>query len=238
MPFQNDVLAGKGNRVQNHQGNKNYRAIIVKWKPDYAKTKEHTEKDVVAYNVLKELKSLSPPANFLIKLEDHWYPMDEAAIIQKIKQALREKKKAKAKQFYDKVDGRSERKATRVNKRERPKEAKPRQATLKPHPKTSTLADFEKMMDDLHWERTLGLLRNLSTENNKSDKSPRTSRSQEIRTSSDKSKVGKSSTIQNGKKKRCAFRKVSCESNKSDKSKDGERKSGTKIKNGKKKKED
>ena len=221
MPFQNDVLAGKGNRVQNHQGNKNYRAIIVKWKPDYAKTKEHTEKDVVAYNVLKELKSLSPPANFLIKLEDHWYPMDEAAIIQKIKQALREKKKAKAKQFYDKVDGRSERKATRVNKRERPKEAKPRQATLKPHPKTSTLADFEKMMDDLHWERTLGLLRNLSTENKKSDNS----------------KVGKSSTIQNGKKKKCAFRNVSCESNKSDKSKDGERKSGT-IKNGKKKKED
>ena len=72
-----------------------------------------------------------------------------------------------------------------------------------------------------HWERTMDLLRNLSTENKKSDNS----------------KVGKSSTIQNGKKKKCAFRNVSCESNKSDKSKDGERKSGT-IKNGKKKKED
>ena len=85
MPSQNDVLAGKGNGVHNHQGNKNFRAIIAKWKPDYARTKAHTEKDVVAYNVLKELKSLSPPSNFLIKPEgsDHWYPMDETSIIKK-----------------------------------------------------------------------------------------------------------------------------------------------------------
>ena len=62
--LQNDVLSGKGKGVLHHAGNKNYRAIVAKWKPEYTKTKTHEEKDVVASEVIKELRSLRPPANF------------------------------------------------------------------------------------------------------------------------------------------------------------------------------
>ena len=96
IPSLNDVLSGKGKGVHFHHGNKNYRAAIAKWKPEYTKTKTHKEKGVVASKVLGELKSLCPPAKFLTKQEgsDRWYSRDETAIISKIKQALREKSKS------------------------------------------------------------------------------------------------------------------------------------------------
>jgi hypothetical protein len=64
IPSQNDVLSGRGKEIQKLQGNTNYRAVIAKWKPVYTKTKTHEEKDVVASEVIKELRSLRPPANF------------------------------------------------------------------------------------------------------------------------------------------------------------------------------
>ena len=64
IPSQNDVLSGRGKGIQKLQGNTNYRAVIAKWKPEYTKTKTHEEKDVVASEVIKELRSLRPPANF------------------------------------------------------------------------------------------------------------------------------------------------------------------------------
>jgi len=91
-PSQNDVLSGKGKGMQNHHGNRTYRAIIAKWKPKYVQLGKTKDKVDVAYKVLNELKTLKPPAKFLTKLEDsdRWYPQDEAAVISKIKQALRE----------------------------------------------------------------------------------------------------------------------------------------------------
>ena len=77
-PSQNDVLSGKGKGAQNHKGNKIYRTVIAKWKPQYVNAKTTKDKGIIASKVLNELS----PAKFLIiEGGDLWYLMDEAAII-------------------------------------------------------------------------------------------------------------------------------------------------------------
>lgn len=92
-PSDNDVLSGRGNGVQNLHGNKIYRAVIAKWKSEYLGAVKTKDKDLIARTVYFELITLNPPARFLMKTtkdSDYWRPMDEAAALIKIKQALRE----------------------------------------------------------------------------------------------------------------------------------------------------
>lgn len=93
IPSKNDVLSGRGMGIQNHDGNKRYRATIEKWKKEYVIQTRTKGKDAIAKQVILELRSLKPSARFLIKLSDSdiWYPQDEIAILAKVKQALREK---------------------------------------------------------------------------------------------------------------------------------------------------
>ena len=91
-PSKNDVLSGRGMGIQNHTGNKKYRATIDKWKTEYVIQTKTKGKDVIAKQVIRDIRSLKPPGRFLIKLSDDnvWYPQDKIAILIKVKQALRE----------------------------------------------------------------------------------------------------------------------------------------------------
>ena len=206
MPSQNDIISGRGKGVLNHAGNKNYRAIIAKWKLEYVKTTTHQEKNAVTSKVLKELRSLCPPANFLIRPDDSdlWYPMDEAAIIQKIKQALREKKVSPTTKPKDK---------NKTN----PEPNKPTKPKPNPNPPEVTPEDWKKVSE---------VLGNKRDERNKSDESKKSEKEKLNKSTVDpkkkiklsdwkksceqlsdekksgKSKDGKSSTIKNGKKKK------------------------------------
>ena len=90
-PSNNDVLFGRGPKVQSHSGNVNYRRLVESRRIQYIQTKRTHVKDSLARQIYSIVSEMTPPGRFLRKETDGlYYIQDEAVTIVKIKQALRE----------------------------------------------------------------------------------------------------------------------------------------------------
>jgi hypothetical protein len=89
----NDVLCGRGGRINSHTGNIQFREIIASLKKDYlAKTTKKLEKAHIAAKIIYDIRSMEPPGRFLKEDRDTglWFDIGDAKAIKKAGQALRE----------------------------------------------------------------------------------------------------------------------------------------------------
>lgn len=92
-PNENDVLCGRGGRINQHTGNVKFRDIINSKKKDYlAPTTKKLEKAHIAAAIVNDIRSMEPPGRFLKEDRDTglWFDIGDAKAIKKTGQALRE----------------------------------------------------------------------------------------------------------------------------------------------------
>jgi hypothetical protein len=104
---QNDILLGRGAPIINYEGNVRFRALVSTRKKEYNSTGRHQIKDEIARQIVLEVKRRN--GRFLRKLdakgddqqagihdaEPAWTIADEDVILEKVKQALRDKEPEK-----------------------------------------------------------------------------------------------------------------------------------------------
>lgn len=93
-PNVNDVLSGRGGRINNHKGNVHFRQLVNETKLKYmAKTTKKLEKVQIANQIVHKIRSMDPPGRFL--KEDPksglWIEIGDERARKKAGQALREK---------------------------------------------------------------------------------------------------------------------------------------------------
>jgi len=92
-PNVNDVLCGRGGRINSHAGNVQFRDIIHSKKNEYlAPTTKKLEKAHIAAAIVNDIRTMNPPGRFLKeeKGTGMWYDIGDAKAIKKTGQALRE----------------------------------------------------------------------------------------------------------------------------------------------------
>merc|ERR1712194_221931 len=93
-PNKNDVLSGRGGRVNGHAGNKRYRDIANSTKAEYLSPETRKmHKAHIAGNIVWNIRQCIPPGRFL-KADPStgmWYEIGDKAAIRKCGQTLREK---------------------------------------------------------------------------------------------------------------------------------------------------
>eukprot|EP00542_Grammatophora_oceanica_P003635 CAMPEP_0194068710 /NCGR_PEP_ID=MMETSP0009_2-20130614/87242_1 /TAXON_ID=210454 /ORGANISM="Grammatophora oceanica, Strain CCMP 410" /LENGTH=585 /DNA_ID=CAMNT_0038721833 /DNA_START=148 /DNA_END=1905 /DNA_ORIENTATION=- len=92
-PNKNDVLSGRGGRINAHEGNVQFRDVVNGHKKVYlAKTTKKLEKAHIAAKIVEQIRTMDPPGRFL--KEDSgtglWWDIGDAKAIKKVGQALRE----------------------------------------------------------------------------------------------------------------------------------------------------
>jgi hypothetical protein len=90
-PHDNDILSGRGNFVNYHPGNEQFRALVRKHKVAYVACPK-SMKGTFAEMIVEEIKRMNPPGRFL-KQDDAtklWYDIGEKKALDKTRQALRE----------------------------------------------------------------------------------------------------------------------------------------------------
>ena len=91
-PNTNDVLCGRGGKINKYIGNRQFRAIVDTHKKRYkAATKK--EKALIAREIIDEIGVMRPPGRFLKKTSDSgsfWYEETKENALKKTSQALRE----------------------------------------------------------------------------------------------------------------------------------------------------
>jgi len=92
-PNENDVLCGRGGRINSHAGNRQFREIIQSHKKEYlAPTTKKLEKAHIAAAIVNGIRSMQPAGRFLKEdgKSGMWYDIGDAKAIKKTGQALRE----------------------------------------------------------------------------------------------------------------------------------------------------
>ncbi|VEU34824.1 unnamed protein product [Pseudo-nitzschia multistriata] len=92
-PNENDVLCGRGGRINSHAGNVQFRNVIHSMKKEYlAPTTKKLEKAHIAARIVNDIRSMNPPGRFLKeeKSDGMWYDIGDKKAIKKTGQALRE----------------------------------------------------------------------------------------------------------------------------------------------------
>jgi len=92
-PNRNDVLAGRGSRINNHEGNVRFRQFVLPFKLKYLdKATKKIEKAHMCANIVNYVRSLNPPGRFLEKdpATGLWTEMGDERARKKAGQALRE----------------------------------------------------------------------------------------------------------------------------------------------------
>jgi hypothetical protein len=92
-PNENDVLCGRGGRINSHAGNVQFRDTIHSKKKEYlAPSTKKLEKAHIAAGIVNDIRTMDPPGRFL--KEDKgtglWFDIGDAKAIKKTGQALRE----------------------------------------------------------------------------------------------------------------------------------------------------
>lgn len=103
-PATNDVLFGRGAPIIRWQGNVKFRELIRGRKEEYLATRRHAHKDTIAREVIQEIEerrggrflkrgesSTSSEDDFMTGLPRRWMLAEESLIIEKVKQALRDR---------------------------------------------------------------------------------------------------------------------------------------------------
>ncbi|CAB9497697.1 expressed unknown protein [Seminavis robusta] len=90
-PGVNDVPMGRGGFVNSHPGHRQYMRMVRGRKLDYVSC-EKSEKIKIAWSIVRDLRSLDPPARFLRKdrATGLWYDVGDKKFREKVSQALRE----------------------------------------------------------------------------------------------------------------------------------------------------
>mmetsp|Transcript_19784 Transcript_19784/g.30537 ORF Transcript_19784/g.30537 Transcript_19784/m.30537 type:complete len:583 (+) Transcript_19784:227-1975(+) len=88
----NDVLSGRGGRINAHDGNIRFREICQDYKKDYlAPTTKKLEKAHIAAGIVDSIRAMDPPGRFLKEDPDGtWWDIGDFKAIKKVGQALRE----------------------------------------------------------------------------------------------------------------------------------------------------
>lgn len=92
-PNENDVLCGRGGRINAHEGNIQFREIVASRKKDYlAKSTKKLEKAHIAASIVSTIRNMNPQGRFLKEdaADGMWYDIGDAKAIKKAGQALRE----------------------------------------------------------------------------------------------------------------------------------------------------
>lgn len=92
-PNENDVLCGRGGRINSHVGNRQFREVIQSRKKEYlAPTTKKLEKAHIAAAIINDIRSMQPPGRFLKEdgKSGMWFDIGDAKAIKKTGQALRE----------------------------------------------------------------------------------------------------------------------------------------------------
>jgi hypothetical protein len=88
-PHPHDVLAGRGNNINNHPGNQYFRILVKHLKNEYVVTPK-SDKPFFAKLILKQIRSLDPPGRFLKRNKEFWEDIGQRKALDKTRQALRE----------------------------------------------------------------------------------------------------------------------------------------------------
>jgi hypothetical protein len=88
----NDVLCGRGGRINAHRGNVQLRELVHSSKKEYlSKSTKKMEKAHIAANIVHHIRSMNPPGRFLKEDSDGaWFDIGDHKAIKKVGQALRE----------------------------------------------------------------------------------------------------------------------------------------------------
>lgn len=92
-PNINDVLCGRGGRINSHAGNVQFRDVIQSRKKEYlAPSTKKLEKAHIAAAIVNDIRGMDPPGRFLKEDRDTglWFDIGDAKAIKKTGQALRE----------------------------------------------------------------------------------------------------------------------------------------------------
>mmetsp|Transcript_25332 Transcript_25332/g.37404 ORF Transcript_25332/g.37404 Transcript_25332/m.37404 type:complete len:534 (-) Transcript_25332:243-1844(-) len=92
-PNKNDVLCGRGGRINAHDGNVQFREIVAAHKKEYlSKSTKKLEKAHIAARLIQQIRTMDPPGRFLKEDTDTglWFDIGDAKAIKKAGQALRE----------------------------------------------------------------------------------------------------------------------------------------------------
>jgi hypothetical protein len=90
-PHAHDVLCGRGNFANTHQGNRNWRRLVTVNKDLYAALPKF-QKQLLSQSIVSAVTSQDPPGRFLQRdsVSQLWYNVGESKAIEKTSQALRE----------------------------------------------------------------------------------------------------------------------------------------------------
>lgn len=91
-PNVNDVLSGRGGRINAHVGNVQFREIVAEQKKIYlAKETKKLEKAHIAADIVYFIRRMDPPGRFLKEdVNGAWWDIGDQKAIKKVGQALRE----------------------------------------------------------------------------------------------------------------------------------------------------
>lgn len=93
IPQSNDVLCGRGGRINAHEGNVKFREIVNDLKHTYlAKTTKKLDKAHIAASIVTKIRSMDPPGRFLKEdgTSGYWIDIGDEKARKKAGQALRE----------------------------------------------------------------------------------------------------------------------------------------------------
>jgi hypothetical protein len=94
QPNVNDVVSGRGRRINAHVGNVQFRGLVNTHKPDYLKkSTKKLEKAHIAAEIVYTIRRMDPPGRFLQEEADGsgvWWDIGDARAFKKVGQALRE----------------------------------------------------------------------------------------------------------------------------------------------------
>lgn len=83
-----DVLCGRGKRVNDFIGNRRFRDLVMSYRERYANCPRRSDKRVICKCIMEAVRSRG--GRFLTKQDDGWSALGEEKVISKILQALRE----------------------------------------------------------------------------------------------------------------------------------------------------
>lgn len=91
-PNRNDVLSGRGGRINSHHGNIQFRDLVHRRKYEYLKPNtKKLEKAHIAADIVNTIRNMEPNGRFLKQdMDGLWFDIGDTKAIKKVGQALRE----------------------------------------------------------------------------------------------------------------------------------------------------
>ena len=92
-PNENDVLLGRGGKINNHPGNQQFRSIIEEYKERYNFATSKATKALISREVINRIAAMNPPGRFISRNDagtGMWYEERKENALKKTSQALRE----------------------------------------------------------------------------------------------------------------------------------------------------